>query len=199
MNSTVVWGTNRFLFHYFFLMLSVRTHPALFFSWTSITNPTGGTALCTPAAIKPSSKAAGAHLLLTPPETWTFFRFLATSLPLYGSHPSLCFLSSHEIYLSISLFLFFFLTAKLRYYVFIYIYFNPFTLTMVWKAEEKNTKRLKLLQKVYLPLHADSSQNFQNYPGFLGTLLCAEHVKDGERKVLGSYLLSLYPITDRMP
>lgn len=56
-------------------MLSVRTHPALFFSWTSI-NPTGGTALCTPAAMKPSSKAAGAHLLLTPPETWTFFRFL---------------------------------------------------------------------------------------------------------------------------
>lgn len=76
MNSTVVWGAKWFLFHYFFLMLSVRTHSALFFSWTSITNPTGGTALCTPAAMKPSSKAAGAHLLLTPPETWAFFRFL---------------------------------------------------------------------------------------------------------------------------
>lgn len=93
----------KILFHYFFLMLSVRTHPSLFFSWTSVTNPTGGTALCTPAAMKPRSKAAGAHLLLTPPETGTFLRFFATSLPLYGSHPSLCFLSSHEIYLSVSL------------------------------------------------------------------------------------------------
>lgn len=171
MNSTVVWGAKWFLFHYFFLMLSVRIHPALFFSWTSITNPTGGTALCTPAAMKPSSKAAGAHLLLIPPETWTFFRFFATSLPLYGFHPILCFLSSlKSIYLSLSLSLFFFLTAKLRNYVFIYIYFNNFYLKMVWKAEEKNTKRLNLLQKVYLPLYLDSSQDFQNDPGFPGTI-----------------------------
>lgn len=191
MNSTVVWGTKRFLFHYFFLMLSIRTHPSLFFPWTSIIDPTGGTALCAPAAMKPSSKAAGAHLLLTPPETRMFFRFFATSLPLYGSHPSLCFLSSHEIYLSISVSLFFYLTAKLMNYVFFII-----ILTLFLSQWSENLKKKKS-RDFYL--FTQTLHKIFKITCFFRKFIMCWACKEWRDQVLGSYLLSLHPVTNRMP
>lgn len=158
--------------------------------------------LRTPAVVKPSSRAAGAHLPLAPPEMIAeFFILFSVSLPGYGSHPYLCFLSSHATYRCLSPLLF--LTESLRIYLFVSTLFNPFSLRMVLsKAEEENTKKLNLSQNVYSPSQTGSSQDFQNYTGFPGTLSCAEHYrarKGWRDQVLGSYLLFLHLITDRMP
>jgi len=75
--------------------------------------------LCISAAMKASSRASGVHQPLTPPEIGKFFVLFAISLPLYGAHACLCFLSSYEIYLCLSPFLF--TTEELKIYVFIFI------------------------------------------------------------------------------
>lgn len=138
-------------------------------------------ALCTPAAMNPTISDGGAHLPLTPTETGTFL----ISLPLYGSHPCLCFLSSHETYLSPSPFLL--LTEKLRFYPFSCIYLklpprpHPPTNIVPRKGEEENTE-MQPLTGVYSPSYmgfkiSTTALVFQAFYYVLHTIKIAKHGK----------------------